>query len=222
MGVNTMKQINNKLDYPINVIYSIFKDQTKMFDKELSDFESNPHLFTAFEYVLSFIKPKHIEVIRKYFKEKKTLEEIGIERGVTRSMIQVDISDAIREISTCENFEIMTVDFIKFIKGQRIFEKNTAYENGYEDGYAVGYDDGHKNACMDSEKQNCDPLDTPIEMLDLSVRAFNCLKRNGINTLRQLSLTEPEKLSSIRNLGKRTYAELVTLLEKHCVDVSGY
>ncbi len=52
-------------------------------------------------------------------------------------------------------------------------------------------------------------LETPIEELDLSVRAYNCLKRAGHHTLQDLtSLTESEMMK-IRNLGKKSLKEVM-------------
>lgn len=52
-------------------------------------------------------------------------------------------------------------------------------------------------------------LETPIEELDLSVRAYNCLKRAGHHTLQDLtSLTENEMMK-IRNLGKKSLKEVM-------------
>lgn len=52
-------------------------------------------------------------------------------------------------------------------------------------------------------------LETPIEELDLSVRAYNCLKRAGHHSLSDLtSLTESEMMK-IRNLGKKSLKEVI-------------
>jgi DNA-directed RNA polymerase subunit alpha len=55
-------------------------------------------------------------------------------------------------------------------------------------------------------------LDRPIEELDFSVRTFNCLKKEGINTLRALAQRTPEDLLDIRNFGKRSLEEVVEKL----------
>lgn len=56
-------------------------------------------------------------------------------------------------------------------------------------------------------------LDTNIEDLDLSVRSYNCLKRAGINTVENLvSMTEEEMLK-VRNLGKKSFDEVIEKLE---------
>lgn len=55
-------------------------------------------------------------------------------------------------------------------------------------------------------------LDRPIEELDFSVRTFNCLKKEGINTLRMLIQRTPEDLLEIRNFGKRSLDEVTEKL----------
>ena len=52
-------------------------------------------------------------------------------------------------------------------------------------------------------------LETSIEDLDFSVRAYNCLKRAGIHTLQDLvNKSEPEMMK-IRNLGKKSLKEVL-------------
>lgn len=52
-------------------------------------------------------------------------------------------------------------------------------------------------------------LETPIEELDLSVRAFNCLKRDAIHTLQDLTAKSELEMSKIRNLGKKSLKEVI-------------
>lgn len=49
---------------------------------------------------------------------------------------------------------------------------------------------------------------TPIEDLNLSMRAYNCLRRYGLLTVGQIVRKSEEELLSIRNLGRRSYDEL--------------
>ena len=55
-------------------------------------------------------------------------------------------------------------------------------------------------------------LTIPIEELELSVRAFNCLKRAEINTLDQLAEKTEEELGRVRNLGKKSIDEIIEKL----------
>lgn len=51
-------------------------------------------------------------------------------------------------------------------------------------------------------------LEMTIEELDLSVRAFNCLKRTGINTVAELVQRNQEDMMKVRNLGKKSLEEV--------------
>jgi DNA-directed RNA polymerase subunit alpha len=45
--------------------------------------------------------------------------------------------------------------------------------------------------------------------LDLSVRAYNCLKRAGIHTLSDLTNMSEAEMMKIRNLGKKSLKEVI-------------
>ena len=52
-------------------------------------------------------------------------------------------------------------------------------------------------------------LETTIEDLDFSVRAYNCLKRAGIHTLQDLVNKNENDMMKIRNLGKKSLKEVL-------------
>jgi DNA-directed RNA polymerase subunit alpha len=56
-------------------------------------------------------------------------------------------------------------------------------------------------------------LEMPIEELDLSVRSFNCLKRANIHTIQDLVNKSEEEMMKVRNLGKKSYDEVVFKLQ---------
>ena len=51
-------------------------------------------------------------------------------------------------------------------------------------------------------------LEMTIEELDLSVRAYNCLKRAGINTVAELVQRNQEDMMKVRNLGRKSLEEV--------------
>jgi DNA-directed RNA polymerase subunit alpha len=53
-----------------------------------------------------------------------------------------------------------------------------------------------------------DRYNTPIEELNLSVRAYNCLKRSGLMTVGQVLEKSEEELLALRNFGRKSYDEL--------------
>ncbi len=71
-------------------------------------------------------------------------------------------------------------------------------------------DDGIFAAAVDEGES---VLDTPIEELDLSVRSYNCLKRQGVNTIGQLTECSEQDLLNIRNFGAKSIEEVKDKLQ---------
>ena len=63
-------------------------------------------------------------------------------------------------------------------------------------------------------------LEMTIEELDLSVRAFNCLKRAGVNTVADLINKSPDEMMKVRNLGKKSLEEVIWKLQSLGFDLS--
>ena len=57
-----------------------------------------------------------------------------------------------------------------------------------------------------------DKYNTPIEELNLSVRAYNCLKRSGLMTVGQVLEKSEDELLTLRNFGRKSYDELKSRL----------
>ena len=55
-------------------------------------------------------------------------------------------------------------------------------------------------------------LEKTIEELDMSVRSFNCLKRAGIDTVKDLVNRTEEDMIKVRNLGKKSLDEVIAKL----------
>ncbi|HXK32833.1 MAG TPA: DNA-directed RNA polymerase subunit alpha C-terminal domain-containing protein, partial [Dehalococcoidia bacterium] len=53
-----------------------------------------------------------------------------------------------------------------------------------------------------------DKYNMPIEELNLSVRAYNCLKRSGLMTVGAVLEKSEDELLSLRNFGRKSYDEL--------------
>jgi len=66
---------------------------------------------------------------------------------------------------------------------------------------------GIMNAKQEDSKQK--KLETSIDDLDFSVRAYNCLKRAGVNTLGDLTEKSELEMMKIRNLGKKSLKEVM-------------
>ena len=63
------------------------------------------------------------------------------------------------------------------------------------------------------DEQIAESLNLPVEDLDLSVRSYNCLKREGIHTVGELVARSEEDLLDIRNFGSKSIDEVKETLE---------
>ena len=74
------------------------------------------------------------------------------------------------------------------------------------------FTDGYQGTgAGDSRRASGRPVITderPVEDLELTVRSYNCLKREGIDTIGQLATMSEEELMNIRNLGMKSVDEI--------------
>ena len=62
---------------------------------------------------------------------------------------------------------------------------------------------------VETEEEEKDRImEMAIEELELSVRSYNCLKRAGINTVEELTRRTEADMMKVRNLGKKSLAEV--------------
>ena len=63
------------------------------------------------------------------------------------------------------------------------------------------------------DKNTSKVMEMTIEELDLSVRSSNCLRRAGINTVEDLTNRTEDELLKVRNLGRKSFEEVLNKLE---------
>ena len=64
-------------------------------------------------------------------------------------------------------------------------------------------------------------LALPIEDLNLTVRSYNCLKREGIHTVGELMSRSEQDLLDIRNFGAKSIEEVKQKLDRHGAGAQG-
>jgi DNA-directed RNA polymerase subunit alpha len=74
----------------------------------------------------------------------------------------------------------------------------------------VNLESTHKESTDDSDPTS----QIPIEELQLSVRAYNCLKRAQINSVADLLGYSQEDLLEIKNFGQKSAEEVIEALQK--------
>ena len=94
--------------------------------------------------------------------------------------------------------------------GSNVIEINNILEDSskyYKYTYNQPADYSVMNAKQEDSKLK--KLETSIDDLDFSVRAYNCLKRAGVNTLGDLTSKSEVEMMKIRNLGKKSLKEVI-------------
>ncbi len=95
------------------------------------------------------------------------------------------------------------------------------YKQAFEDGRKQGFNEGIRAAQaylanMLPTKGTPSWTDaTPVEDLELTVRAYNCLKHEGLDTIGELVMKSERQLLDIRNLGRNSVTEVMNKLRRH-------
>ena len=188
--------MKERLEYPYNLIE----------DLELEPCECFEHFNERLEFLLTklVITDREEKIIRLYYIDGKTFEEIGKEFGTTRERIKQIHAKAIEKLKLfkkyfyvgkwCSMEELAKEEYQKYLETQKSFR---TYESAKQ--YILQYESG---TFLPLKEQK-------IENLDLSMRTYNCLKRAGIRTIGDLLNFSYYDLIKIRNLGRKSMKEIL-------------
>ena len=172
--------------YPDNLLYDIFGGEWEY--PRPADFDG------SLEYVLHSLTERERRVLDFRYKGGLTFEEIGKRECVTRERIRQIHAKSFRKLRHPER-----LNYLKYgVSG--VIARQT--ENARE-------------AALASLPKPDKLEDITLEELELSVRSYNCLKRAGVNTLRNVSEMTFDELCHVRNLGKRSIDEICAVLTKY-------
>jgi len=154
-------------------------------------------------------------VLHKRIVTRKTLLELGKEMQISRERIrQLEVS-AMRKVES------------RYSTGQITLEKMTAAANEYysklselrEESKNLKLQQGIMRRqimkVLDGDYIKEMSFDPSTETLNLSVRAYNCLARGGITTVKTLLLTDAEILRGLKNLGECTFKEILRKMREN-------
>ena len=175
------------LTYPDNLLYDIFGREWEY--PRPADFDG------SLEYVLHSLTERERRVLGFRYKDSLTFEEIGKRECVTRERIRQICAKALRKLRHPDR-----LNFLKYGVSGVVVRKNES---------------ARKAALASLPKPDIPESDIPLEELDLSVRSYSCLKRAGINTLREIAEMTFDELCHVRNLGKKSIGEISCMLTRH-------
>lgn len=172
-------------EYPINLLKTIAAEQTRF---EFNADELTDDKLDGLNYIISSLTEREKQILQLRYQERKTLREIGEIIGVTLERIRSQEHRAIYRLSSPPR-----LGYIKY--GKATYERMIAEQKAEKE-----------------KEYNERGFNIPLEELDLSVRAFNNLKKIGCDTVADVVDLTDEKILSVNSLGKKTRTEIAIKL----------
>lgn len=210
------------IPYPYNLIDAVFCCPVDVMLTEDQE--------AGLEEVLNTLVPREMKVIEVRYKEGKTLEETANFFGVTRERVRQIEAKALRNLRHPSRIRYLKVgrkginkyeDLVKY--EEELKAKETELKR-LEAELNEKLEMLEMAGKMIAERKQFAKFDAPIdkasmfltdkekgiEELDLTVRAFNCLRRKDINTVGDLAeaAKKPDDLIQIRNFGRHCMKEV--------------
>ncbi len=200
------KQPTIKVDilkvYPYNLIAAVIGNPFNLPDEDMRN-EVYEAYVPGFLETLSDLTEREQKVLFYRFEEGFTLERTGKEFGISRGRIQQIQAKALRKLRHPRRRIKWTFDTMQAACDLRVENEKLKKENERLE-YLLGE--------VVELIPEPDISESGIDELNLSVRTYNCLTRRGIETIGDLIQLRPGEVIGIRNLGQRSYEEIVSKL----------
>lgn len=187
-GIN--KNFMKKESYPWNFLYDIGIKIEECFDVKSNISDELTEIITE----NLKLTPEEVQCIKLKYIDMLTFREIGKNIGATATTASQII------LKVLYKKRALRLGLIR-----RLLWLNTPNRSKFLTNLLSG------------EKNICNALNLTVEDIFytgyFSVRTYNCLKRAGINTVRDIVLMTEDDLKSIRNLGELTFNEIVSVIE---------
>lgn len=196
-------RMNNKYPWPANVIRIVVDAEDDL------PFAITPRCETQLMNTLAYLserseqKKRRVDMLMAYYKDGKSMANIGRDYGVSRSIVSLEIRQCVRHLqypSTRQKFMplLITIDEIDEYYRKKMAE--------------LGKREARLN--IREKRLNAEEGVLNIEDMDLSVRAYNCLARAKIKTSKDIEAAiKSGTLTSVRNLGRKSYDQILERMD---------
>lgn len=145
--------------------------------------------------VLNTLPDKIRDIVIERLRDNKTFKQIGEERGLSGTRISQLYHKGIRMLHHPSRLGKLTYAMITVYEYEKLKLRINLLEETLK--------------AYDSTLYDKDI--TPVEDLGFSLRAYNCLKRAGVNFAYQLELIDLDK---VRNLGRKSRVEVLNKIKE--------
>lgn len=195
-------------EYPYNLLTAI-KAQTELVPPSTMTADRSRGL----QYALSTLEPREYEILMLRYADCQSLLEIGGHFDRSPERIRQIEQKALRKLRMPSRW-----NYIKLgVAGYWQYRKKAYYEQGYTHGYKAGYEMGRTDERIGREQSYADnpDMDLTIENLNLSTRAYQCLRKLGCHRIGDVAQKEADDIWRTRNMGKKTADEIARSLRDH-------
>jgi predicted DNA-binding protein YlxM (UPF0122 family) len=152
----------------------------------------------------SATKKRRVDMLLAYYKDGKSMKDIGRDFGVSESLVSLEIRQCIRHLrhpNIRQKFMplLITIDEIDEYYKKKMAELD------------------EREARLDARQRKLNAKEgiLDIEDMDLSVRAYNCLSRAKIKTSKDIEeAIKSGTLRCVRNLGRNTYDQILERMDE--------
>lgn len=202
--------------YPLNMINAIsdIDRNSEDFKFIINDFDKN--LKVVFKELPDAFKEKEIKVINSRFKKGKTLKECANECNVTVERIRQLENDVLFKLNKNEDVKYILIygeelwkmqcEIRELEKKELELKKKVLLEHISE----LSKEKYDYLVKIDDELLKCN-----IDILNLSVRSYNGLRRAGIKTIEELISLDKNQIKDINALGQKSVKELIDRLDMY-------
>lgn len=199
-----MRMNNNEYPWPKNVIRIVVDaegDLPFVITPKCEDQLMNALIYLSEQ---SETKKRRVDMLLAYYKNGKSMNDIGRDFGVSRSIVSLEIRQCVRHLrypSTRQKFMplLITIDEIDEYYKKKMAELD------------------EREARLDARQRKLNEKEgiLDIEDMDLSVRAYNCLSRAKIKTSKDIEAAiQSGTLASVRNLGRKSYDQILERMDE--------
>lgn len=199
-------------NYPQNLIMEIeksYNDRIKAFSRDDLPIRIDEREFP--NYLAKNLDGRTYQIMLERYEEGHTLQYIGKQHDLTVERIRQIITKTLYVLSYPS--KIKEISMVPYSVHEVRLRELKILEGKYNDLLSV-LRETFKNSETREVLEKCLLKNTgaksiDLEDLDLSVRAYNSLKRAGYNTIDDIINADLDELAKTRNLGKRSFDEVV-------------
>jgi len=196
--------------YPLNIVDVLFDEKI-------------PNVYLqGVLHALATLTEREQKVLSLRYKDGFTLEKTAKALNITRERVRQIEAKAMRKMRHPSRIELMKA--VPFAELHEAEKKYAALKEQHE--LLVRAFELINNKATTPEEvrtlaEGAVWMRTDISELDFSCRTYNCLKRAGKNTLKDLAEMTEEDLRSVRNLGHKSFDEVVYILKDQGLNLKG-